>query len=394
MVVRDYQKDEEIIRKVILGPNYQEKLFRIAQREDTIFTVDLDDVDQIDQELCTAILNNTKRYVQLFSHALDEILPDFRTQQNIVKDTLDVFIEHRILNEMRNQEENQGNTTDQNNVSKYPPELLRRYEIYFKAPSTQQLIPVRQVKSKHIGKLVSISGIVTRCGEVKPLMVIATYTCDACASETYQPIGSQSFMPLERCVSEECKANRTSGRLSMQSRGSKFVKFQEIRVQEHSRDVPVGNIPRSISVICRGEMTRQAVPGDHVEITGIFLPINRSGFRQLFAGLIADTYLEANQITVINKSLEEEGYEMSDDEFIAEMLRDNVNFDRLASSIAPEIYGHLDLKKALLLLLVGGVDRDSIGMKIRGAINICLMGDPGVAKSQLLGFISIFSIYL
>lgn len=62
-------------------------------------------------------------------------------------------------------------------------------------------------------------------------------------------------------------------------------------------------------------------------------------------------------------------------------------YDKLATSIAPEIYGHEDVKKALLLLLVGGVDCNPNGMKIRGSINICLMGDPGVAKSQLLSYI-------
>lgn len=62
-------------------------------------------------------------------------------------------------------------------------------------------------------------------------------------------------------------------------------------------------------------------------------------------------------------------------------------YDKLATSIAPEIFGHEDVKKALLLLLVGGVDCNPNGMKIRGSINICLMGDPGVAKSQLLSYI-------
>lgn len=62
-------------------------------------------------------------------------------------------------------------------------------------------------------------------------------------------------------------------------------------------------------------------------------------------------------------------------------------YTKLAMSLAPEIYGHLDIKKALLLLLVGGVDKRPDGMKIRGNINICLMGDPGVAKSQLLNYI-------
>lgn len=67
-------------------------------------------------------------------------------------------------------------------------------------------------------------------------------------------------------------------------------------------------------------------------------------------------------------------------------------YARLASSIAPEIFGHLDVKKALLLLLVGGVDKRPDGMRIRGNINICLMGDPGVAKSQLLGYINRLAI--
>jgi len=74
------------------------------------------------------------------------------------------------------------------------------------------------------------------------------------------------------------------------------------------------------------------------------------------------------------------------EEELAICAQDNF-YDVLASSIAPEIYGMEDIKKSLLLQLVGGVDKNAAGMKIRGAINICLMGDPGVAKSQLLSHI-------
>lgn len=61
-----------------------------------------------------------------------------------------------------------------------------------------------------------------------------------------------------------------------------------------SDQVPVGNVPRSLTVFCRGETTRKSVPGDHVEVTGIFLPLLRSGWRQIYQGLISETFLEAH----------------------------------------------------------------------------------------------------
>lgn len=91
---------------------------------------------------------------------------------------------------------------------------------------------------------------------------------------------------------------RSGGRLYLQTRGSKFLKCQELKVQEHSDQVPVGNIPRSMTVIARGELTRLAVPGDHVAITGIFLPMMRSGFMRMRQGLMSDTFLEAHVCTV------------------------------------------------------------------------------------------------
>ncbi|KAF8789034.1 DNA replication licensing factor mcm7-B like protein [Argiope bruennichi] len=142
-----------------------------------------------------------------------------------------------------------------------------------------------------------------------------------------------------------------------------------------------------MTVHAKGELTRLLLPGDHCSITGVYLPIVRTGFRQIAQGLLADTFLEAHRIVKMNKTEDDESNEQEMSQAEAEEIRNTYNYDMMATSIAPEIFGHHDVKKALLLLLVGGVDRNPNGMKIRGNINICLMGDPGVAKSQLLSYI-------
>jgi len=144
-----------------------------------------------------------------------------------------------------------------------------------------------------------------------------------------------------------------------------------------------------MTVHVNGNLTRLMNPGDIVHIGGIFLPIPYTGFQAIRAGLLTDTYLEAHYIDQLKQQYSEMELTPEMDRKIRELQRDPNLYDMLAHSIAPEIYGHEDVKKALLLLLVGGVTKvTGDGMKIRGDINICLMGDPGVAKSQLLKYIS------
>ena len=145
------------------------------------------------------------------------------------KDTLDVYIEHRLLAEQRLYSAD----APRDDKNRFPNELLRRFEVYFKAPASQKTQSVRQIKAKSIGKLVNVKGVVIRVTEVKPMLQVATYTCDRCGAETYQPIGGPTFMPMEMCQSHDCQVNKSGGRLYIQTRGSKFIKFQEIKIQEH-----------------------------------------------------------------------------------------------------------------------------------------------------------------
>lgn len=138
-----------------------------------------------------------------------------------------------------------------------------------------------------------------------------------------------------------------------------------------------------------GNQTRTVSPGDVVHIGGIFLPIPYEGFKAMRLGLLTDSYLEAHHIHQLKKQYEAMKLTPKIERDIDELKNDPALYAKLAASIAPEIFGHVDVKKALLLLLVGGVTKSmGDGMRIRGDLNVCLMGDPGVAKSQLLKYIS------
>lgn len=91
---------------------------------------------------------------------------------------------------------------------------------------------VRDVKGKHLGKLLTVRGIVTRVSEVKPLLLVNAYTCETCGSEIFQDITHKQFTPLLDCPSETCKTNGTKGTLHMQTRACRFSPFQEVKIQE------------------------------------------------------------------------------------------------------------------------------------------------------------------
>ena len=92
---------------------------------------------------------------------------------------------------------------------------------------------VREVKGVHLGKLITVRGIVTRVSEVKPLLLVNAYTCDVCGSETFQEVSNKQFTPLQDCQNaDECKKNSIRGTLHMQTRACRFAPFQEVKIQE------------------------------------------------------------------------------------------------------------------------------------------------------------------
>ena len=92
---------------------------------------------------------------------------------------------------------------------------------------------VREVKGVHLGRLITVRGIVTRVSEVKPLLLVNAYTCDVCGSETFQEVSNKQFTPTQNCANaDECKKNGIHGTLHMQTRACRFAPFQEVKIQE------------------------------------------------------------------------------------------------------------------------------------------------------------------
>ena len=400
-------------------------------------------------DLAQRATNNGLRYHALFSAVMDELLQGLTPRNNnnnataaaataapagsLLRDTVHVLHEQRLAAQQRSQllqlddgtgvdamggvaqEAAQNNT--QNNVTQdFPPILLRRYELRIlplgrrgslfpfqnqhlsktaASVAPPKGVSLRHVRSKSMGRLVTLTGMVVRASDVKPYCEVATYSCDDCGAEIYQVLNNaREFMPQRVCPACAATNRKTTGALQLQTRGSKFVKFQELKLQELPSQVPMGHIPRSLNVYCRGELTRLANPGDVITVDGVFLPqrVAEGGYRAMKAGLMATLYLEAQHVNVHKKTFDESLLDTLSEEDSAQLDHDiqqvatsDDPISILSQSIAPEIFGHVDIKRALLLQLTGGVSRKlPDGMKIRGDINICLMGDPGVAKSQLL----------
>src|SRR5687768_8598334 len=155
-------------------------------------------------------------------------------------------------------------------AEKFPAELTRRYTLVFK-PRTlikgepAKALAVREVRGEHLGKLITMRAIATRVSDVKPTVQVSAYTCDRCGWEICLPVTAKQFGPLSMCASADCKNNQTKGQLNPSSRASKFLPFQEVKVQEMAEQVPIGQVPRSLAVHCFGSVVRQVNPGDVVD---------------------------------------------------------------------------------------------------------------------------------
>jgi replicative DNA helicase Mcm len=245
-------------------------------------------------------------------------------------------------------------------------------------------IALRAIRSKHIGKLVHVSGIMMRASEVKPLLVQATFQCRICEEKIPQTQEEGRYTEPARCPLCDKK---TPMRLLPQE--SQFRDWQKVRIQESPDELPPGQMPRSIDIILEGEdIVDRSRPGDLVKVSGILQTtpdFSRRGGRLATFNI----FIEANGVEISEKEYEQLDLSEEDMKQIREFSEDPYVHERIVASIAPSIQGHTSIKESIALLIFGGVGKTlPDGTRLRGKSNILLIGDPGTGKSQILKFVS------
>ncbi|MHA2231557.1 MAG: ATP-binding protein, partial [Candidatus Hodarchaeales archaeon] len=246
---------------------------------------------------------------------------------------------------------------------------------------------MRRVRAEHIARLVSIDGIVTRATEIKPLLTQAWFQClaEACGHEFVRRQEEGRYNPPVACPNPEC--NR-KGPFKLLVERSTFVDWQRITLQEKPEDLPAGQMPQNFSSVLRDDLVDVVRPGDRVLVTGV---LRSHPERMLKRGQLA-TYTRVLEGVACEKETEQyEKVEIlpEDEENILELAQDPVIVRKIVQSIAPSIHGYEVVKEAIACLLFGGAGKETPdGMRIRGDVNILMVGDPGTGKSQILKNIS------
>ena len=420
--IKGYECDEYVpptaeLRQMYGKRKYLCMLQEIANRRRTVLEVSLADLGQWGEEgddLMSAVLRNTERYCRIIQTSIYDsgMIPDrsepYRDDETLAMRECDYFrtkingVNQHLETTLQTDPSKLPQHGSSRVMHRLPDEARHPFSVVLLPSAKHPTLPLRAIGAPHVGSYVTLDCVVMRVGPVRPMMTLAAYQCSSCSYAMFQVVRTEAFTPVYHCPTNQCRTNRSEGTEVPHYRLSTFALYQEVRVQEISTEVPTGCVPKALTVVlCRGDMAGRACqPGDGVSLSGVYLPHDRSVM--MFGGRQSrnsdeSMYLLAHSVVKHKKGYGGSGSSgaSAQGDMSQEMLalrqrvkvesRDPYVYDRLSKSIGAEIYGHDDVKKALLLMLVGAPETSRPdGMKIRGNMHVLLMGDPGVAKSQLL----------
>lgn len=280
-------------------------------------------------------------------------------------------------------------------------------------------INMRELNPTDIDKLVCVRGMMIRSSAVIPDMERAFFRCLHCDWTTTVGIDRGVISEPTQCGNTGCLQKDS---VELIHNRSEFGDKQLSRLQETPEVIPDGQTPHTVTLAMHDELVDVAKPGDRLEVTGIYrgVPV-RINPRNSTVQSIYRTYIDVVHIRRLGRSrvgrtaskgldvgeavvdpqrelaqalgaeeeqeTEQQAFSEQEVEEFRRWARDPRLFDILSRSLAPSIYEMEDVKRGLLLQLFGGVRKQLAragAPRSRGDINVLLVGDPGVSKSQLL----------
>ncbi|ETK77251.1 hypothetical protein L915_16473, partial [Phytophthora nicotianae] len=354
------------LRGFRVGPlfYYREQLLANARRSHWFVTVNLSHVAAFDQELQDLLLKSPKEQLPLLENAAKEMLTQLLVSS---------------------QDAGAPDSSTSGISSSNLPDIQAILT------SDQAPVALRHVHSQEINRLVKVPGIVISATRVRTKCVSATLKCRNCGHTKRVAVAGMGGVSIPRI----CDRNReedngvTPGEMCpkdsyvvLPDQGH-YVDQQTLKLQENPEVVPTGEMPRNLALVADRHLVDRASPGTRVSVVGITSVVNAGG-KNVGAVAIRTLYLR-----VVGIEIDEEGagrakatFSPAEEEKFHEMARDPKLYEKLATSIAPSIYGDytVNIKKAIACLLAGrSRKRLPDGMTLRGDINV-------TAKSQFLKF--------
>lgn len=251
---------------------------------------------------------------------------------------------------------------------------------FFNLPKTQD-IDISDIRSEHLKKMVQIEGLIRRKSDVRPQATSAKFECPGCG-------GILNVLQLDDKFREpfQCGCGR-KGRFRLLDKS--LVDVQRIIVEEAPERLEGNQQPKRISVFLKEDLVsplkdKRLNPGSRIKLSGILkeIPIMaKDGGKLTRFDLVIDcNYIEVMDHTFLDVKLNKE-----DVDKLYALAKDKDIFKKLINSLAPSVFGHEEIKEAILYYIMGGVRRTKKNSPpSRGDIHMMLLGDPGLGKSMLL----------
>lgn len=326
----------------------------MLQKNQRRLVVDIDLVRDHNPEMAEGLLNDPFDYTLAFNHALKEIvktLPQARPDQ-----------------------------TDQDVL----------FYCAFAGSFGLHACNPRTLSSFHLNNMVSIEGIVTRTSLIRPKVVKSVHYNETKNIFHFREYRDQTMTTGVTTSSVYPQQDDEGNPLLTEYGFCTYRDHQTISIQEMPERAPAGQLPRGVDVILDDDLVDKVKPGDRIQLVGIYRTLGNRNTNHNSA-LFKTVMLANNIVHLSSKSgggLASAVITDTDIRNINKIAKKKNLFELLSQSLAPSIYGHDYIKKAILLMLLGGMEKNlENGTHLRGDINILMVGDPSTAKSQLLRFV-------